>query len=478
MHAKHNRPRRQQSAIKAQVAHQDAISFFNLLTAPELFDAIESLLPPHRERLFPPTETLALFLAQAMHPDRSCQRAVNEAATTRLISGLKPCSTHTGGYCRARQRLPLDLISELVRVTGALMDQQIPKAWRWQGRSVHIIDGTTVTLPDTSANQAKYPQQRSQKPGLGFPICRIVGVTCLASGVLLNAAMGPYKGKGGSEHTLLRSLLPSIQSGNILLGDALYGSYVTLAECLTRGIDVVFEQNGGRKRSTDFRRGTRLGSKDHLITLKKPVQRPAWMSKEQYQSLAHEIVIRELRVGDKTLITTLCDPATASRQALKSLYHSRWQVELDIRSIKTTLGMETLSCKTPEMAEKEMWVYLLAYNLIRIIMAQSAKLANVLPRCLSFKHTLQLWLAWSRQPAPTYEEPYLMELFRLVSAQRRGNRPGRIEPRAVKRRPKPFSLLTCPRREAQALIRKNGHPPKRREWHRTAQCDSKQSRAA
>lgn len=173
-----------------------------------------------------------------------------------------------------------------------------------------------------------------------------------------------------------------------------------------------------------------------------------------------------------------CLAATASRQALKSLYHSRWQVELDIRSIKTTLGMETLSCKTPEMAKKEMWVYLLAYNLIRIIMAQSAKLANVLPRCLSFKHTLQLWLAWSRQPAPTYEEPYLMELFRLVSAQRRGNRPGRIEPRAVKRRPKPFSLLTCPRREAQALIRKNGHPPKRREWHRTAQCDSKQSRAA
>lgn len=214
-------------------------------------------------------------------------------------------------------------------------------------------------------------------------------MTCLASGVLLNAAMGPYKGKGGSEHTLLRSLLPSIQSGNILLGDALCGSYVTLAECLTRGIDVVFEQNGGRKRSTDFRRGTRLGSKDQLITLKKPVQRPAWMSKEQYQSLAQEIVIRELRVGDKTLITPLCD-----------------------------------------------------------------------------------------QPAPTYEESYLMELFRLVSAQRRGNRPGRIEPRAVKRRPKPFSLLTCPRREAQALIRKNGHPPKRREWDRTAQCDSQQSRAA
>lgn len=118
MHAKHNRPRRQQSAIKAQVAHQDAISFFNLLTVPELFDAIESLLPPHRERLFPPTETLALFLAQAMHPDRSCQRAVNEAARTRLISGLKPCSTHTGGYCRAPQRIKRSIHSSGHRSLG------------------------------------------------------------------------------------------------------------------------------------------------------------------------------------------------------------------------------------------------------------------------------------------------------------------------------------------------------------------------
>lgn len=177
-------------------------------------------------------------------------------------------------------------------------------------------------------------------------------------------------------------------------------------------------------------------------------------------------------------MTTLCDPTTAPRQELKALYRSRWQVELDIRSIKTTLGMETLTCKTPEMAEKEMWVYFLAYNLIRIIMAQSAALANVLPRTLSFKHTLQLWLAWSRQPVPNYEQHYLMQLFQLVAAQRVGNRPGRVEPRAVKRRPKPLPLLTRPRHEAQVLIRKYGHPPKQREWNRTAQRDNNESKAA
>lgn len=466
MNAKQNRLRQQ--AIQKKASRQDAISFFNLLTSPELFEALESLLPDHRERLFPPTETLAMFLSQALHMDRSCQRAVNEAAITRLLADMKPCSTFTGGYCRARQRLPLTMVSSLVRLTGALIDQHIPDDWLWQGRPVRIVDGTTVTLPDTPANQAAYPQQRSQKAGLGFPISRIVGITCLASGVVTNAAMGPYKGKGGSEHALLRSLLPDLQCGDVLLGDALYGSYFVLAECIRRGIDVVFEQNGARKRVADFRRGKRLGAKDHLIQLPKPRQRPEWMSEEHFEALPAEIVIREISMGEKVLITTLKCPTEASREALKALYRSRWNVELDIRSIKTTLGMETLTCKTPEMAEKEMWVYFLAYNLIRVLMAQSAALSDVLPRMLSFKHTLQLWHAWSRKVASGYTSDDLMEFFRLVSQNRVGTRPGRVEPRAVKRRPKPLPLLTCPRHEAQARIRTHGHPPKRREWNRSA----------
>jgi len=471
MYASRNRQPYQQKAVAKKLTNQDSTSFFNLLTAPELLDTIESLLPRHRERQFPPTETLAMFLAQALNPDRSCQRVVNDAAISRVISGLKPCSTFTGAYCKARQRLPLEMVSSLVTRTGELIDRQIPDAWRWRGRPVRIIDGTTVTLPDTPQNQATYPQQKGQKPGLGFPICRIVGITCLSSGAVLNAAMGPFKGKGGSEHTLLRSLLDTFTAGDILLGDALYGSYFLLAECQARHLDVVFEQNGARKRTTDFRTGKKIGSKDHIVRLTKPRQRPDWMGEEQYQAVPDEMMIREIGMGKKVLITTLLDPLETPARALKTLYSSRWHVELDIRNIKTTLGMDTLSCKTPEMAEKEMWVYLLAYNLIRLIMAQSALMANVLPRTLSFKHTLQLWLAWGRQPFPTYTPDQLDNLFRLVAEKRVGNRPGRIEPREVKRRPKPLRLMLVPRHEAQARVKKNGHPPKQRKWNKSSDKD-------
>jgi len=466
MHISCNAFSYQQKAASKSAASQDAISFFNLLTAPELLNTVEALLPPHRERQFPPTETLAMFLAQVLKADPSCQGIVNEAAAHRVIYGLTPCSTSTGGYCRARQRLPLEMVSALVRQTGELIDQQVPDRWRWCNRPVRIIDGTTLTLADTPANQAAYPQQASQKPGLGFPICRIVGITCLSSGALINAAMGTYKGKGSGEQTLVRTLLDTFEPGDVVLGDALYGSYWLLATCQARGVDVVFEQNGARRQKTDFRRGKKLGVKDHVIALQKPLQRPAWMSEADYNAAPGELMLRECRAGRKVLITTLLNATEVPVQALKDLYRSRWQVELDIRHIKTTLGMDTLSCKTPAMAEKEMWVYLLAYNLIRLIMAASASLANVLPRTLSFKHTLQLWLAWSRQPFPNYEPEYIHQLLCLVATKRVGNRPGRIEPRAVKRRPKPIRLLLVPRHQAQEQVRKHGHPPKQRGWNR------------
>jgi hypothetical protein len=193
------------------------------------------------------------------------------------------------------------------------------------------------------------------------------------------------------------------------------------------------------------------------------------MSVEQYNVEPDELMIREVRVKDKVLITTLKDPAITSRDELKVLYKNRWNVELDIRNIKTTMGMETLSCKMPEMAEKEMWVYFLAYNLIRrLIMAQSATLANVLPRALSFKHALQMWLSWSSRAQVPDHEDKLIELFKAISSVRVGNRPGRIEPRANKKRPKPTPLLTRSRSESRGLIRKHGHPPKQREWNKSA----------
>ncbi len=209
MHANPPAFAQQYRRVQRHARNSDAYSFFNLLTGPELFEQVESLLPAHRERLFPPTETLSIFLAQALSADHSCQKAVDEAALRRVAARLSACSTHTG-----------------------------------------------------AANQAQYPQSRSQKPGLGFPLCRLVGVVCLGSGALLDAAMGPFRGKGTDERSLLRALLDTLERGDLLVGDAYFATYFLLCALVARGVDAVFEQNGARQLTTDFRRGQRLGPRD------------------------------------------------------------------------------------------------------------------------------------------------------------------------------------------------------------------------
>jgi hypothetical protein len=449
----------QQQSTRNRVASSDSYTYFNLLTGPELLDQVESLLPPHRERLFPPTETLSIFLAQARNEDRSCQAVVNQAVVTRMLSGLPDCSTHTGAYCRARQRLPTAMVTSLACATGRLMSERVPAAWRWCGRPVRLVDGTTVAMPDTAVNQVVYPQPGSQKPGLGFPLCRLVGILCLSSGAVLNAATGPYQGKGSGEQALLRSLLNTLAEGDILLGDAFFATYFLLCALQERGVDGVFEQLGARKRKTDFGLGHRLGQRDHLITWDKPKLKPAWMSQEDFDQAPDTLTLRELQRGGKIIVTTLLCPKQTPKAALKQLYRSRWHIELDLRAIKTTLGMEMLSCKTPAMIIKEIWVYLLAYNLIRLLMLQAASLSDVLPRQLSFKHALQLWNACERCRL-AIDNGSLQRLFVLIVQQRVGNRRGRVEPRAVKRRPKPYPLLTKQRQIAREEIRKYGHPKK------------------
>jgi len=196
------------------------------------------------------------------------------------------------------------------------------------------------------------------------------------------------------------------------------------------------------------------------------MQRAAALFKSQtltqadYEQAPESVTVRELRTGGKTLVTTLLYPKQADKAALKSLYQSRWHVELDLRNIKTTLGMERLSCQRPAMAIKEIWVYLLAYNLVRLMMAQAALLADRLPRQLSFKHTVQIWIAWAQHGHGTEHDDRLYGLFVLIAQQRVGQRPGRIEPRAIKRRPKPYPLLTQTRALSRAHVRKHGHPEK------------------
>jgi len=456
MHTNQKQAALQQSQYQKYTQSSTPHSFFNVLTSPEQFAVVEALLPEHRERRFPPTETLSMFLAQAMSADRSCQNIVNETAFTRATCGLAPGSSNTGSYCKARQRLPLSMVSELVRYTGTQMADQVPTPWCWQGRPVRLVDGTTLELPDTEENRQAYPQTRE---GSGCPLARVVGIICLANGGILNAAIGPFAGKGSGEQALLRTLLDTFEAGDIVLGDAYFGTYFLLAELMARQVDAVFEQYGARKRTLDFSQGQSLGKRDHIICYPKP-KKPAWMSQESYDAAPDTLTVRELKVGHKVLVTTLLAPEEASPQMLKTLYQQRWHVELDLRNIKSTLGMGVLSCKTPDMIEKEMWVYLLAHNLIRVMMAEAATLSDILPRQLSFKHSLQLWRVWRRQSNGRDDGESLRAMLELTLENSVGHRPGRVEPRAIKRWRKSFPLLTEPRSKLRKTIKQYGHPEK------------------
>jgi len=457
-----SRAQQQQRRVQRHAERADAVTLFNLLTGPQLLERVDAALPEHRERLYPPTETLSMFVTQVLSADGSCQQAVDAAQVRRLISGLTPGSTDTGAYCRARARLPLELIATLTRECGGVLAKEAPPWWQWRGRRVLLVDGATTTLADTDENQARFPQPGSQKLGLGFPIARMVALMCLGSGALRDAAIAPCLGKGNDEQSLLREILDTVEAGDILLGDAFYATYFLLWDLIRNGVDGVFEQYGARKRTTDFGTGEVLGVRDHLTTWPKPKKRPQWMSTFEYERVPQTLRVRELQVSGKILVTTFLDPKATPKRVLKALYRQRWQVELDLRNIKTTLGMEQLRCKTPEMALKELWTYLLAYNLIRLLMAQSALLADQIPRQLSFKHTVQLWLAWQTQGGGRTDGVGMQRLLILIAQPRVGWRSGRIEPRAVKRRPKQFGLLMAPRDQARERVRVHGHPKKQR----------------
>ena len=303
MHSTHETPSHQQHRVEHHARHLHAYDFFNLLTGDALLERVDRHLPPHRERLYPPTETLSLFMAQTLNPDRACQHTVNRYAVDRIANGLKPCSTHTGGYCRARQRLPLEMIRSLAQETGLQISSQAQANWLWLGRPVKLVDGTTVTLPDTPKNQADYPQQSIQKPGLGFPIARWVALLCGATGAVLDAAIGPYSGKTGSEHALFRELLGSIAAGDLILADRYYCAYFVIALLQRQGADVLFQQH--QRRHTDFRKGRRLGSRDHVVMWAKPKICPSWLSREQFDGFPETLEVRELKIGHKVLVTTL-----------------------------------------------------------------------------------------------------------------------------------------------------------------------------
>lgn len=399
--------------------------------------------------------TISIFVGQVLDPDQSCRNAVSKLRAELSFEDESTCSLHTGSYCKARKRLPESLFDELVRATGESLEAESKSSWRWKGHIVKLVDGSTVSMPDTPENQEAYPQPKSQKEGVGFPIARIVAVLSLSCGSVIDLAIGPYQGKETGEHALLRQMLNSFSSGDILLADRYYCSYWLIALLLAKGVDVVFQQHASRK--SDFHRGTKLGVKDHLVVWEKPKQKPKWMDQKTWLDIPESLMLREIKSKRKVLVTTMINPKEVARKEIADLYTKRWLVEVDLKSIKDTMQMGILRCKTPEMVRKEIWVHLLAYNLIRTVMAQAAYQTNIHPRNISFKATIQSLNALYNKLLMATEDQIqklLESLWSGIASQRVGNRPGRSEPRAVKRRPKPYPRLKVPRNEASKQLKK------------------------
>jgi hypothetical protein len=443
----------------------DLLPFHDILDAGMVDAALAEEGVTFNTCIYTPLVTLSVFLSQVLDPDHSCRAAVARLIVWLALDGAKTCAPETASYCEARRRLPQKVIVRLVHQTARAIEGRAADEWTWKGRRVALVDGSTVSMPDTVANQAAFPQSRSQGVGLGFPVARIVAVISLATGVVRDLAMGPYKGKETGETALFRTLWGGLEPGEIALGDRYFASYFGIAGLSQRGVDGLFRMH--QRREFDFRRGRRLGIEDHVVTWTKP-ERPGWMDEETYAQVPGELAVRELRitvrqpgfrVNELVLVTTLIDAVEYPKEDVAALFLERWNIELDLRSIKDVLGMDVLRCKSPEMVEKEVWMHLLAYNLIRGVMAEAAEAHDERPRHLSFKGALQTMTAFQealRRATPSGREHLVEEMLKAIASHRVGDRFGRVEPRANKRRPKPQRYLTEPRHQARKRLLKAG----------------------
>lgn len=446
------------SIIKSLNAN-DGLPFSEALSAEVIGSSVSNI--PYRARygFYPPDVTLWALLSQALDADQSLDAAVSRVIAFHLSQGREAdISSSTSAYSQARAKLPEELISNLVRQSAEQMEESLPKTWLW--RMLHhlkLVDGSTISMPDTPENQAHYPQPDSQKKGVGFPIARIVTVISGITGAVLDLAIGPYSGKQTGEHALLRQIINVFKKGDVALGDCYYASYFLMARLIKMGVDAIFPIHASR--DCDFRKGEKLGEKDHIVKWIRPAK-PEWIDQETYDNTPAEISVREVsitierkgfRPATRILVTTFLDPIEVSKNDLNLLYSCRWWVELDLRSIKTTLQMDILRGKSPEMVRKEIWAHLLAYNMIRKMMAQAAFVHNTKPRELSFKGALNVVKSF-RERGILFEsnETIYSALLNAIARKKVGNRPGRQEPRVVKRRPKAFPRM----QKARHLYRK------------------------
>jgi len=464
------------------VQHPD-LPLGDLLTPADVHQALDQYQVHFGETtraVFTPAILLWTWLWQCLSRARSGGAAVIRTSVLLAALELPPWSEDTGTYCRARAKLPAAFLRQLALTVGQRVEDAATADWLWHGRHAYLLDGSSATLADTPENQQVYPQSGAQQPGLGFPLMRFVILLGLATATVQDLAFGPHKGKETGEPALARQVLTRLQAGDVVVADRYFCSYWLVVLLQGMGVQVVFRMH--QRRHYDFRRGQRLGREDHVVVWQRP-KRPPWMTVEEYATVPEQLVVREMHVripnpGFRTksvvLVTTLSDAVAFPKDDIADLYRCRWQAELDLRSLKQTLGMDQLRSTTPALMERELWMYVLAYNLVRKVMAQAALWAQThrrrsrrrpggggvveaawTPRAFSFVGTVEQVMAWWHEnttgAAATAVTRY-EALLQGVSRRRVGQRPGRVEPRAVKRRPKEYDRLMEPRAQARARL--------------------------
>jgi len=423
--------------------------------------------PNSRTRLFTLRLTCECFLWQMLKPRTACREVVRQVQALACLQGKGSVDENTSAYSQARQRLPQECLERILAATAKAAEQRASASPRLQGRPVKVVDGSSVQLPDSTANQKTYPQPSGQKPGCGFPVLKLVVLFSLASGALLDVVLGNLH---QHDLRLFQRLWEVLQAGDILLGDRAYSDYVTLARLPRQGVDVVARLH--QRRKVDFRRAKRLGHHDGVFVWRKGCMQSTILTPKQWAALPEEIQVRILRftaacrgfrTQQITLVTTLLDAKLYPAAELIALFLRRWRIELCLRDVKTTLGLEQLRCQSPAMVRKELLAGLIAHNLVRCVMAASAQAHSAELERLSFKGAVDALRQYSAVLAQArtkgLKRKLWQDLLHSLAADLVPLRPGRTEPRAVKHRPKPFPLLNRPRRQFVELPHRNNR------WH-------------
>lgn len=438
--------------LKWRSASTNTLHQFELLVGPWIPHwrlAQQDEGPHSRDRLWNLRLVFWTFLWQVAQAGASCREAIRQAQALCKNAGRPVPPDADSPYCQARGGLPLERLQEIHDGLCAEADQALVAKDRWCGHNVLVADGSSMTAPDTPANQKAYPQQSVQKPGCGFPIIRLVALLSLATGMLMAWATGSW-----SQHELglLQTLWDYLRAGDVLLADRGFCNWVLLAQCLERGIHAVFRVKGVRRR--DFRQGKRISPDERLVQWRKPAQPARTIDAKAWDRLPEVLRLRLVRCrlafpGFRTrqvlLVTTLLDSAQYPPEALSQLYFRRWAMELTLRNIKITLQMDQLSCKNPQNLEREIRMHFFVHNLVRRLMLESARRHRVSLERVSFAGSLaaarRYGEALLQARSQRQRQRLMQELFAALAADLVPDRPGRREPRAVKRRPKPYPRL-------------------------------------